>query len=131
MAAPRPRPPPIFLVIYLWTIASSNRLEDHGKSLANALLDHRGRIGQRPIIFIAHSLGSLVCEQALNLCDKREGLRSILANTLGIIFMGTPHGGSHLAEWGFSVNIFRGTNRAILGNLQPGSSDLQSAEEDF
>jgi protein SERAC1 len=76
-----------------------------------------------------------VCEQALNLCDKRENLRSILANTLGIIFMGTPHGGSHLAEWGSTVakyvNIFRGTNREILGNLQPGSSDLQRAEEDF
>jgi protein SERAC1 len=122
-------------VVRFWTIASSNRLDDHGKSLAYVLLDQRGRDGQRPIIFIAHSLGGLVCEEALNLSGKRQDLQSILANTLGIIFMGTPHEGSHLANWGGTVakyvNIFRGTNREILENLQPGSSDLQRTEEDF
>lgn len=122
-------------VVRFWTIASSNRLDDHGKSLAYALLDQRGRVGQRPVIFIAHSLGGLVCEEALNLSSKRQGLEALLSNTLGIIFMGTPHGGSHLASWGSTVakyvNIFRGTNRQILGNLQPGSSDLQRTEEDF
>jgi hypothetical protein len=30
-------------------------------------------------------------------------LQSLLANTLGIIFMGTPHGGSYLAHWGDTV----------------------------
>lgn len=122
-------------VVRFWTIASSNRLDDHGKSLAYALLDQRGEAVQRPIIFIAHSLGGLVCEEALNLCSERQDLHTILSNTLGIIFMGTPHGGSNLANWGSTVakyvNIFRGTNREVLGNLQPGSSDLLRAEEDF
>ena len=122
-------------VVRFWTIASSNRLDDHGKSLAYALLDRRGQVGQRPIIFIAHSLGGLVCEEALNLSNKRQDLGSILLNTLGIIFMGTPHGGSYLAGWGSTVaryvNIFRGTNQEILRNLQSGSSDLQRTEEDF
>jgi protein SERAC1 len=122
-------------VVRFWTIASSNRLDDHGKSLAYALLDQRQRADQRPIIFIAHSLGGLVCEDALNLSDKRRDLGSILSNTLGIIFIGTPHGGSYLAGWGSTVakyvNIFRGTNRDILRNLQPGSADLQRTEEDF
>lgn len=122
-------------VVRFWTVASSNRLDDHGKSLAYALLDQRGGVGQRPILFIAHSLGGLVCEEALNLSSKREHLASILPNTLGIIFMGTPHGGSYLANWGSTVakyvNMFRGTNREILGNLQPGSADLQRTEEDF
>lgn len=122
-------------VVRFWTIASSNRLDDHGKSLAYALLDQRGQVGRRPIVFIAHSLGGLVCEEALNLSNKRQDLETILPSTLGIIFMGTPHGGSHVANWGSTVakyvNIFRGTNREILGNLQPGSSDLQRTEEDF
>lgn len=108
-------------VVRFWTMASSNRLVDHGNS--------------RPITFVAHSLGGLVCEEALVLSDKRQDLRSILANTLGIIFMGTPHGGSDLAGWGLTVakyvNVFRGTNKDILKNLQPGSSDLQKVEEDF
>lgn len=122
-------------VVRLWTIASSNRLGDHGKSLVYALLDQREQVGQRPIIFVAHSLGGLVCEDALNLSDKRQSLRSILSNTLGIVFMGTPHGGSYLAAWGSMVakyvNVFRGTNREILKTLQPSSSDLQRTEEDF
>jgi hypothetical protein len=75
-----------------------------------------------------------VCEEALNLSQKRQDLASILPSTLGILFMGTPHGGSRLASWGSTVasyvNVFRGTNREILGNLQPGSSDLQRTEED-
>jgi hypothetical protein len=81
-------------VVRFWTIASSNRLDNHGKSLAYALLDQRGQVGQRPIIFVAHGLGGLVCEEALNLSDKRQDLRLILINTLGIIFLGAPHGGS-------------------------------------
>jgi hypothetical protein len=122
-------------VVRFWTIASSNRLQDHGKSLAWAVLDQREQLGSRPIVFIAHSLGGLICEEALVLSDKRQELQNILTNTLGIIFMGTPHGGSYLASWGVKVakyvNIFRGTNREILENLQPGSSDLQRVEEDF
>ncbi|KAF2477229.1 uncharacterized protein BDR25DRAFT_276969 [Lindgomyces ingoldianus] len=122
-------------VVRFWTIASSNRLDDHGKSLAYALLDQRGQVGQRPIIFIAHSLGGLVCEEALNLSSKRPDLESILSSSLGIIFMGSPHGGSYLARWGTTVanyvNTFRGTNREILNTLQPGASDLQRTEEDF
>lgn len=122
-------------VVRFWTITSSNRLDDHGKSLAYALLDQRGQVGHRPIILVGHSLGGLVCEEALNLSSKRPDLQSILNDTLGIIFMGTPHGGSRLASWGDTVakyvNIFRGTNRDILSNLQPGSSDLLRTEEDF
>jgi len=122
-------------VVRFWTIASSNRLDDYGKSLAYALLDQRAQVDRRPIVFIAHSLGGLVCEEALNLSNKRQDLASIVPSTLGIIFMGTPHGGSHLASWGSTVakyvNVFRGTNREILENLQPGSSDLQRTEEDF
>lgn len=122
-------------VVRFWTIASSNRLNDHGKSLAYALLDQRAQLSRRPIIFVAHSLGGLVCEEALNLSNKRQDLETILSNTLGIVFMGTPHGGSRVANWGSTVakyvNIFRGTNREILQNLQPGSSDLQRTEEDF
>ncbi|EKG11263.1 protein of unknown function DUF676 hydrolase-like protein [Macrophomina phaseolina MS6] len=122
-------------VVRFWTIASSNRLTYHGKSLAYALLDQRAQASRRPIMFIAHSLGGLMCEEALNLSSKREDVRTILSNTPGIIFMATPHGGSRVASWGNTVakyvNVFCGTNREILENLQPRSSDLQRTEEAF
>jgi pimeloyl-ACP methyl ester carboxylesterase len=48
---------------------SSNSIRDHGKSLANDLaLDRlRNHASHRPIIFVAHSLGGLVCEQVSSL----------------------------------------------------------------
>lgn len=122
-------------VVRFWTMAGSNRLHDHGKSLACAVLDRRLGLEKRPIVFVSHSLGGLVCEAALVLCEKREALSSILDSTLGIVFLGTPHGGSDLAVWGTTVaryvNIVRGTNKDILKNLQPGSTDLQQVEDDF
>jgi predicted alpha/beta hydrolase family esterase len=58
-------------VVRFWTLASSNRVDDHGKSLVYALLDQLEQFGQRPIVFVAHSLGGgLVCEGALNLSDS-------------------------------------------------------------
>ena len=122
-------------VVKLWTIASSNRLSDHGLSLALALLQQRSQSPSRLIILVAHSPGGLVCEQALIFSDKRGTLKRILANTIGIVFLGMPHGGSSLASWGDTVakyvNVFRGTNRDILKTHQPGAEDLPSAAEDF
>jgi len=122
-------------VVRFWTIAGSNRLHDHGKSLAYAVLDIHSEVEQCPILFVSHSLGGLVCEAALVLSDKREELSSVLRSTMGIVFLGTPHGGSDLANWGTTVaryvSIFRGTNTGILKNLQPGSADLQQVEDDF
>ncbi|KAF2267309.1 hypothetical protein CC78DRAFT_551989 [Lojkania enalia] len=90
---------------------------DADVSLAYDLLDQQGQAGQRPIVFIAHSLGGLVCEEALNLCGKIQN----------------PHRGSHLASWGNTVakyvNIFRGTNREILRNLQSGFQHMVLCDE--
>jgi hypothetical protein len=71
--------------------------------------DHnqREQLGSRTIVFIAHSLGGLVCEEALILSDKRQELQNILTNTLGIIFMGTPHGSGSddlIAPWPLCID---------------------------
>jgi hypothetical protein len=41
----------------LWGMAGSNNLRNHGKNLASDVSDQRRGSRNRPIIFIAHSLG--------------------------------------------------------------------------
>ncbi|KAF2279455.1 uncharacterized protein EI97DRAFT_492076 [Westerdykella ornata] len=54
---------------------------------------------QRPIIFICHSLGGIVCKQALVLAHEDDRLHGdILSATSAVIFFGTPHRGSKKAD---------------------------------
>ncbi|KAH6668689.1 hypothetical protein B0J14DRAFT_546785 [Halenospora varia] len=122
-------------VVALWGMAGSNRLRDHGKALTYAVADQTSP--KTPVIFIAHSLGGLVVEQALLLSwrSNETALNALFSATAGVIFMGTPHSGSTLAYWGRTIakylNVFRRTNRDILGVLEPRSEVLAAVEQDF
>jgi pimeloyl-ACP methyl ester carboxylesterase len=124
-------------VVRLWTNASANRLRDHGKSLAASLIDRRSTEDTKhcPIIFVVHSLGGLVCEQAFLLSRDLEEWKPLHESTRGIIFMGTPHGGSPHANWGSTLakwlNFIRRTNVGIVQDLSRESEILQAIEEDF
>jgi pimeloyl-ACP methyl ester carboxylesterase len=123
-------------VVRLWGMAGSNNLRNDGKDLAFDVSNLRTKCEDRPVIFVAHSLGGLVCEQALLIC--REGdpeLEQLFLATRGIIFMGTPHGGSHLAVWGYTVakylDVVRRTNKDILRVLKQNSEVLVGVEQQF
>lgn len=123
-------------VTKLWGTAGNNNLRNHGKSLAYAVSDRRRECRNRQIIFIAHSLGGLVCEQALLICREGEmHLEEVFQSTLGIIFMGTPHGGADLANWGHTLakylNVIRSRNSAILGDLRHKSEVLTAVQQQF
>ncbi|KAI4191618.1 MAG: hypothetical protein LQ350_008751, partial [Teloschistes chrysophthalmus] len=111
-------------VIGLWKNASGEGLRGHGKALAYAISNSRSSEAKRPIFFIAHSLGGLVTEQALlvSLEPNEPRLRSIAACIAGIIFIGTPHSGSYLAIWGYTLarllDRFWRTNKDILSVLK-------------
>jgi hypothetical protein len=124
-------------VVRFFKITSSNKLRHHGESFAFALANARDDCPDRPIIFICHSLGGLVCEQALLCCrlSNAKRMRQVPGITKAIIFMGTPHSGSQLAKWGKTlskyVNTIRRTNTGILDVLEPGSQVLVSLQKDF
>jgi hypothetical protein len=122
-------------VVRLWNTASANGLYDHGKSLEYHLDHVRSESSRRPILFVAHSLGGLVCEQALLLSDATRRVDSIANNTIGVLFMGTPHYGSSLASWGSVLaklaRTFRATNTEIVATVERGSADLQRVGEEF
>ncbi|KAJ1338605.1 nephrocystin-3 [Microdochium nivale] len=82
-------------------------LYDHAKSLVSDLCSERqlSNCTERPIIFIAHSLGGIVLKSALIHSDAaRAGAlvehRSIKLSTCGIFFMGTPHQGGNGVQLG-------------------------------
>jgi pimeloyl-ACP methyl ester carboxylesterase len=74
-------------------------LSDRAKN-ALALLDADG-IGERPIVFITHSMGGLLVKQmirhGLDLGDPRW--KAIADQTKGVCFIATPHSGADLANY--------------------------------
>ena len=120
------------------------------KHAENFLLDLAGERAEedgiepdRPIIFVGHSLGGLVIKQALITAREHEYAQNenddyanILRNTVGIIFLGTPHKGSDQAKWdGIATNLAKvlrkDHNDTIIGALSRGSSTLENLQSSF
>lgn len=121
------------------TVASGNRLVDHATNLLIDLANERASpdASRRRIIFVAHSLGGLVCKEAiLQSRDNPEvHLRSIFDSVIGIAFMGTPHRGSWMADWNkipaHALGLIRSTNKSILATLETNDQLLESIQLKF
>jgi hypothetical protein len=120
--------------------AGQNRLGEHAQGLLNEAARKREKTNteDRPIIWIAHSLGGLVVEKALTIGDTcpeyEKHLKKIADNTIGIITLGTPHAGSNLAEWAeITTRLLRSVhaNRDIVGVLTKDSQVLQDTNNAF
>ncbi|KAL8722147.1 MAG: hypothetical protein Q9181_007550 [Wetmoreana brouardii] len=119
--------------------ASKSRLSNHAESLVGKLVRERERSDteDRKIIFVAHSLGGLVTEQALthskNSAEKH--LNQIERSTIGIVFLGVPHCGSDLEAWATvgrrMVSLLVQTNKDIVNILNPDSEMLHMVENSF
>ncbi|CAH0019112.1 unnamed protein product [Clonostachys rhizophaga] len=118
---------------------SQNRIRDHAWNLLTALASCRESddTKKRPIIFVCHSLGGLVCKDALIVAQMQSDshIHDIYERTHAIAFMGTPHHGSELAIWADrllkSVNIVQKRNTDIIGVLNANSEVLQRIQEGF
>lgn len=87
-------------------------------------------IGERPLVFIAHSLGGLVVKQmlrdAITLNDK--DWESIAGHTKGIAFLATPHIGSdkaNLLEGFFRVFLNPAGTSVTVDQLKHNSRELR------
>ncbi|KAL9053755.1 MAG: hypothetical protein Q9162_004553 [Coniocarpon cinnabarinum] len=128
-------------VVRFWNPASNSRLSNHAESLVGDLVRLRERTDteERKIVFVAHSLGGLVTEQALVHSHSKNSLEPHLAQiercASAIIFLGTPHCGSDLAAWGVlgtrMAKMLKQANEEIVAVLKPGSEMLRLIQNNF
>ncbi len=85
---------------------SKRSLANYAEHLIGQLVANRRlqNANERPLVFVAHSLGGLLVKDALAYSAEFSGarsehLQSIFISTYGILFLGTPHTGSSNAEW--------------------------------
>lgn len=120
-------------------VASANRLSDHAANLVAKLTANRALADAptRPLIFVAHSLGGLVCKEALLLsqANPEPHLRYIFECTKGVVFMGTPHKGSWMAGWGkipvSALGLAKFVNKSLLEVLETNNQYLESIQSRF
>ncbi|CAI7616134.1 unnamed protein product [Penicillium glandicola] len=119
--------------------ASSNRLIDHATNLLADLTSDRESCNAslRPLIFVAHSLGGLVCKKAILLSrnNPETHFQDVFDALKGVIFMGTPHMGAWMANWAkIPANTFgfvKSINVNLIDVLQRDNQLLESIQRDF
>lgn len=126
-------------IVNFWNPASNSRLSSHAENMVGDLVRKRERTSTetRQILFVAHSLGGLVVEQALS--HSRNAVERFLHQiehcTTGIVFLGVPHCGADLASWAVfgtrMISVLKRANEDILGVLKPGSEMLRMVEKGF
>ena len=94
-------------IVHWMKPAGQNTVREHAQNLVNDLCSLRARTKtpKLPIIFVAHSLGGLVCQDALLLCvnPNEEAQKTLLDCTRGVAFMGTPNAGSDFEKFATAV----------------------------
>lgn len=123
----------------MFSSASQATIFHHAQALLSDLIMTRPFISdkQKPLIFIAHSLGGIIVKDALNLSrNDLTHLQEILPAVKGVIFLGTPHHGSRLASLGkvafeLSRLFFQKPNLDVLSGLERNSEILDRITRGF
>lgn len=119
--------------------ASNNRIREYARDLINELARVRVTEAEtsRHIIFFAHSLGGIVCKDALQVStlSPDSHLQAIASLTHAILFAAAPHEGSSLANWASipasALGIVKSTNVSLLAILHTTSEVRDRIQDDF
>jgi hypothetical protein len=118
---------------------SRNRIRDHARDLITSLASVRTTEAEqtRSIVFVAHSLGGIVCKDALQLStnSSEPHLQVIASWTRAILFAATPHSGSSMANWAkipaSALGVVKQTNVNLLAVLHTDSEVRDRIQDDF
>lgn len=117
------------------SIDIAHHANDFLNCLANERMDSKS--AKRPLIIVAHSLGGLLCKDALRLAqtNAEAHLGAIFEQVRGIIFIATPHGGSWLAKWAKTsaslLGVVKIADVSLLSLLETDSEVLKRIHNDF
>ena len=122
--------------------SSQNNIFGHAENLLGDIWSLRRKDKSRPLIFVGYSLGGLVIKQALIRSSEylhnrqNAGLGSVHENTCGVMFLGTPHRGSHMATQAHIVVklaglAWRQPNARLLRTLEEESDVLEGQRKSF
>ena len=95
-----------------WT-SESMPLADRGTAILETLTNEG--IGDRPVIFVTHSMGGILVKQILRHATSFgvERWESIARQTRGIAFLATPHAGADLAGFAELARLVLRTNEQV------------------
>lgn len=132
---------------HLLCSTSRARISDFAETLLAHVESRRvANDEQRPIIFVAHSLGGIVCKRALIMAKENPAYHDIVSNTIGILFFGTPHRGAvaspemgiflgqivNLFMDSLGARLFLGRTRTdLIENLKRNSENLEDTAMSF
>lgn len=117
-------------------------IDQHTQTLLQGIGNSRALRRQRPIIFVAHSLGGILVKNAIIFSAKYKlgnlYLWDISESCHAILFFGTPNRGTGSAKLGAMIANVIGTlpcgpsvDNNILRSLEPDSEKLASIITDF
>ncbi|XP_042336468.1 LOW QUALITY PROTEIN: protein SERAC1 [Sceloporus undulatus] len=87
-------------------------------------------IGDRPLVWLSHSMGGLLVKKMLLDASLDPGLNSIVNNTRGIVFYSVPHHGSRLAEYSINARFLLFPSVEVK-ELSQDSPALKALNDDF
>ncbi|KAJ6320846.1 hypothetical protein OIU76_006216 [Salix suchowensis] len=77
-------------------------LQEVSSKMLEQLVD--AGIGNRPVVFVTHSMGGLLVKQMLYRA-KSENIHNLVNNTAGLVFYSCPHFGSKLADMPWRMGL--------------------------
>ncbi|RPB26408.1 hypothetical protein L211DRAFT_781858, partial [Terfezia boudieri ATCC MYA-4762] len=113
--------------------APKESLRSLGERLTNTIRNLRAKEEhtiKRPIIFIGHSFGGIVIQEAIVFAQSSAtDYGSIVSSTSGIVFLGTPFRGSPASTWGTIITrcasaLGLGSHGMLLKTLEDHSERL-------
>ncbi|KAK8874992.1 hypothetical protein PGQ11_005506 [Apiospora arundinis] len=111
--------------------SKQNNVSQHGRNLLYDLVLERVSCIKRPIMWVAHSLGGIILQQALVMASTSDVTKPIVRSTAGIMFFGTPQNGGTTPVKAIFKALGLQSDDPMLDVLGYSASDLGHCRSSF